>query len=630
MPKFYVTTPIYYVNDQPHLGHAYTTILADVLARYHRTLGDEVHFLTGTDEHGLKVQQAALQRGVEPQAHCDEYVRRFQELWKRLHISHDDFIRTTDDRHKVVVQRLLQDLYDKGEIYQDEYEGWYSVSEERFITQKEMDSGDFRQVEKVKEQNWFFRMSRYQQALIDHINAHPEFIRPASRRNEVLGFLRRPLGDLCISRPKTRLAWGIELPFDPDYVNYVWFDALTNYISAIGYTEDDATFRQWWPADYHLIGKDILTTHAVYWPTMLMAADIPLPRTIFAHGWWLMGAEKMSKSLGNVVRPLDLIDQVGVDPVRYYLMRDMVLGQDASFTPEAFVRRYNSDLANDLGNLVNRVTKFIRANFDGKVPEAKIIDRYEDEQGVNMTIRGGANQAPEDVRGLIEDMQIHAAIERIMKLVNLINNYLEWTSPWKIIKDNKKLAGESLYYAAEALRIAIQLLHPVMPSRVDAMRVMIGAGDIPITAMEWGRLKPGAPLGAGEAPFPRIESLVPAAEEAPEPTRSPEELALDTLGKTDLRIAEILAAEPVAGADKLLKLRISIGNEERQIIAGIAEHYTPEELAGKRIVVVANLKPAKIRGEESQGMLLAAEDDEGRLVLTTVDQGDAGPGAKVG
>ncbi|MCH7520849.1 MAG: methionine--tRNA ligase [Candidatus Marinimicrobia bacterium] len=503
MTKFYITTPIYYVNDQPHLGHAYTTILADVLARYRRALGDRVHFLTGTDEHGLKVQQAAQARGVEPQAHCDEYVQRFQELWRRLNISHDDFIRTTEPRHKVVVQRLLQDLHDKGELYLDEYEGLYSVSEERFVTQKEVDSGAFRQVEKIKERNWFFRMSAYQERLVAHIDEHPEFIQPESRRNEVLGFLRKPLGDLCISRPKSRLTWGIELPFDTDFVNYVWFDALTNYISAIGYTGEGPEFEQWWPVDIHLIGKDILTTHAVYWPTMLMAAGIPLPKTIFAHGWWLMGDEKMSKSLGNVVRPLDLIDQVGVDPVRYYLMRDMVLGQDASFTADSFVRRYNADLANDLGNLVNRVAKFIRSNFDGKVP----VGVNDENSTLHEILIARTKDVVARVPELIGAMRLHEAIEQVIQLVRNTNWYLEQTQPWKAVKTDRARAGSALYHAAEALRIALQLLHPVMPSRVEAMRAMIGAADIPLNDFNWGALKPGTPLGDHETPFPRIETL---------------------------------------------------------------------------------------------------------------------------
>jgi len=626
MPKFYVTTPIYYVNDLPHIGHAYTTILADVLARYHRTLGDEVHFLTGTDEHGLKVQQAAQARGADPQDHCDEYVLRFQELWRRLHISNDDFIRTTEERHKAVVQRLLQALHDKGELYQDEYEGWYSVSEERFITKRELDSGAFRQVEKVKERNWFFRMSAYQERLIEHIREQPKFIQPDTRRNEVLGFLRKPLGDLCISRPKSRLTWGVELPFDTDYVNYVWFDALTNYISAVGYIDDEERFARWWPADVHLIGKDILTTHAVYWPTMLMAAGVPLPRTIFAHGWWLMGEEKMSKSLGNVVRPLDLIDLVGVDPVRYYLMRDMVLGQDASFTPEAFERRYNSDLANDLGNLANRVAKFIRRHFEARVPEPKQPpDPAHDEN-----LKTAAGAVVRRVPQLIGDMRLHETIEDIMELVRQVNTYLEQTQPWHQIKTGKDLAGSSLYHAAEALRIAAQLLHPVMPSRMEMVRSMIGAGDVPLADFTWGGLRPGVPLGEGEAPFPRLETLVTASRVEPAEEQPENVVTFDDFQKVDLRLAQVLAAENVAGTDKLLNLRISLGDEERQIVAGIAEHYAPEQLVGRRIVVGANLRPVKIRGEESRGMLLAAEGKDGRLVLATVDDPDLPPGLKIG
>jgi len=626
MPKFYVTTPIYYVNDLPHIGHAYTTILADVLARYRRTLGDEVHFLTGTDEHGLKVQQAAQARGADPQEHCDEYVLRFQELWRRLHISNDDFIRTTEERHTAVVQRLLQTLYDKGELYQDEYEGWYSVSEERFITRRELDSGKFRQVEKVKERNWFFRMSAYQERLVEHIEAHPGFIQPDTRRNEVLGFLRKPLGDLCISRPKSRLTWGVELPFDPEYVNYVWFDALTNYISAVGYTSDEERFARWWPADVHLIGKDILTTHAVYWPTMLMAAEIPLPRTIFAHGWWLMGEEKMSKSLGNVVRPLDLIDMVGVDPVRYYLLRDMVLGQDASFTPEAFERRYNSDLANDLGNLVNRVAKFIRRHFEARVPElASPPDHNLDEN-----LKTSAGDTVQRVTELIGAMRLHEVVEAIMELVRRVNTYLEQTQPWHQIKTDKALAGNSLYHAAEALRIAAQLFHPVMPSRMELVRRMIGAGEVPLADFAWGSLRAGTPLEEGEVPFPRLEKLAAPAQPEPVEEQMENVVTFDDFQKVDLRVAQVLAAEKVAGADKLLKLHVSLGEEERQIIAGIAQHYDPEQLVGRRIVVVTNLQPARIRGEESRGMLLAAEDQEGRLVLATVDDPGIEPGLKIG
>ncbi len=503
MAKFYLTTPLYYVNDKPHIGHAYTTLLADVLSRYHRSMGDDVHFLTGTDEHGQKVQQAAEKRGVKPQDHVDEYVTEFTRLWEKLHIQYDDFIRTTEPRHTDRVRDLLKNLYKQEEIYKDEYEGLYSISEERFITEKEAEEGEFREIKKLKEVNYFFRMSNYQDKLIDHIQAHPEFIQPESRRNEVLGFLKKPLNDLCISRPKSRLRWGIELPFDTDYVTYVWFDALLNYITAVGWESDDSTFRKWWPANYHLIGKDILTTHAVYWPTMLMASGIPLPKTIFAHGWWLSGESKMSKSLGNVVNPLDIIDEYGVDPLRYYLMRDMVLGQDASFTMESFEKRYNSDLANDFGNLVNRVTILIHKHFESKIPEFGTFNE------VDLELVGSAKTIPQMVRKSIEDLKIPEALEKTIGLMRLINRYLEAKAPWKSVKSDsspKSNTANTLYVAADTLRISAQLLAPVMPSRIATILKMLGADSIDMNDFSTGRLKPGTPLGEGKSPFPRIIS----------------------------------------------------------------------------------------------------------------------------
>ena len=414
--SFYISTPIYYVNDKPHIGHAYTTILADVIARFYRQLNYDTFFLTGLDEHGQKVQEAASNRKVEPQDHCNEMAPRFTELWEKLHISNDDFIRTTEERHKKVVQEFLQLVFDKGDIYKDEYTGLYSVSEERFITEKEAESGIFRDIKELKEINYFFKMSNFQTQLIEHIENNNNFIQPAHRKNEILGFLKQPLSDLCISRPKSRLNWGIELPFDDEYVTYVWFDALINYLTATGYGEDDLSYNKWWPADCHLIGKDILTTHAVYWPTMLLSAGIPLPKTIFAHGWWLSDSSKMSKSIGNVVNPLDLIEEYGVDPVRYYLMREMVLGQDANFTMESFIKRYNSDLANDYGNLLNRVSTLIKKNYDGLIPDKGEQTSSEEEiiKSAEALLNGMSNK--------IKEMKINDSIEDIMKFVRSINN----------------------------------------------------------------------------------------------------------------------------------------------------------------------------------------------------------------
>ncbi len=488
--KFYVTTPIYYVNDKPHIGHAYTTILADVLARYHKTAGVNVFFLTGLDEHGEKVQEAAQKRNVTPQQHCDEMAPRFLDLWKKLEIKYDDFIRTTQERHKKSVQDVLQKIYDKGDIYEGQYEGWYSVAEERFITETEKNSGQFREVKKIKEKNWFFKMSQYQQKLIDYLNDHEDFIQPGHRRNEILGFLKQPLGDLCISRPKSRLSWGIEIPFDKEYVTYVWFDALVNYISVID-------LKTWWPADAHLIGKDILTTHSVYWTTMLFSLDLPLPKTIFAHGWWLIGETKMSKSLGNVVNPLDLVEEHGADAVRYYLMREMVLGQDANFTTESFIKCYNSDLANDFGNLLNRVSGLIQKLFEGRIPDAKKSDSADEE------IKLRAESLPSKVEALIRDFKVQEAILETVSLVRLVNAYVEKQAPWKAAKTDLPRAGTILYTATEALRISALLLSPVMPQKCETVLDILGAKN---SAPQWGGLKSGVQLKIHEALFPRLDT----------------------------------------------------------------------------------------------------------------------------
>ena len=621
MKTFYLTTPIYYVNDKPHIGHAYTTILADVLTRFHRNSGEDVFFLTGLDEHGQKVQQAAEKHGVDPQKHCNEMAPRFLKLWENLHIQNDDFIRTTEKRHVDVVQHILQKVYDKGDIYEDEYEGLYSVSEERFITKKEADSGEFRDIKELKEKNYFFKMSNYQQALIDHIKNNSDFIQPKHRKNEVLGFLKQPLEDLCISRPKSRLGWGIELPFDSDYVTYVWFDALINYITAPGYNVNEENFNKYWPANYHLIGKDILTTHSVYWPTMLMSANIPLPQAIFAHGWWLIGESKMSKSLGNVVDPLGLIEEYGVDPVRYYLMREMVLGQDASFTIESFIKRYNSDLANDFGNLLSRISNLLKKFFDSRIPQD------EDDSAEGLDVKSKAVETVAIVWEKIEVMRVNEAIEIILQFVRSINKYIETKAPWKLAKEEPEIAGKVLFTAAEALRVSAILLSPIMPNRTQTVLETLGATE---SGLDWGGLTSGIKVKLHDPLFPRIN--IKKLENSVENHGKKEELenviTFDEFQNVELKTAKILKAEKVDGADKLLKLQIKVGDEQRQIVSGIAQFYPPEELVEKMIVVVTNLKPATIFGIESNGMLLAAKNGR-TLTLMTIDSEKVSSGMRI-
>ena len=621
MKTFYLTTPIYYVNDKPHIGHAYTTILADVLTRFHRNSGEDVFFLTGLDEHGQKVQQAAEKHGVDPQKHCNEMAPRFLKLWENLHIQNDDFIRTTEKRHVDVVQHILQKVYDKGDIYEDEYEGLYSVSEERFITKKEADSGEFRDIKELKEKNYFFKMSNYQQALIDHIKNNSDFIQPKHRKNEVLGFLKQPLEDLCISRPKSRLGWGIELPFDSDYVTYVWFDALINYITAPGYNVNEDNFNKYWPANYHLIGKDILTTHSVYWPTMLMSANIPLPQAIFAHGWWLIGESKMSKSLGNVVDPLGLIEEYGVDSVRYYLMREMVLGQDASFTIESFIKRYNSDLANDFGNLLSRISNLLKKFFDSRIPQD------EDDSAEGLDVKSKAVETVAIVWEKIEVMRVNEAIEIILQFVRSINKYIETKAPWKLAKEEPEIAGKVLFTAAEALRVSAILLSPIMPNRTQTVLETLGATE---SGLDWGGLTSGIEVKLHDPLFPRIN--IKKLENSVENHWKKEELenviTFDEFQNVELKTAKILKAEKVDGADKLLKLQIKVGDEQRQIVSGIAQFYPPEELVEKMIVVVTNLKPATIFGIESNGMLLAAKNGK-TLTLMTIDSEKVSSGMRI-
>ncbi len=626
MGTFYITTPIYYVNDEPHIGHAYTTIMADVLSRFHRLTGDDVLFLTGTDEHGQKVDEAAKKRNLSPQAHADEMVVRFQALWEVLNISHDDFIRTTEARHKRVVSDILQRIYDVGEIYADNYEGWYCIPDERFWTEKDLVDGNCpdcgRPTEKISEKNYFFRMSKYQDWLIEYIETHPNFIRPEKRRNEILGFLRQPLGDLCISRPKERLEWGIPLPFDEDYVCYVWFDALINYITAPGYLADDARFEHWWPASCHLIGKDILTTHCVYWPTMLKAMDVQLPETVMGHGFWLVDETKMGKSLGNAIRPLDLADKYGVDAFRYFLVRDMTLGQDSDFSEEAFVQRYNTELANELGNLLNRSVVMAARYLDGVVPEV---------DGSHSALNALKAQTDETLNAVgeaIDAMNPNAVLDAVWRLVREANRFVEVQAPWHLVKDASKRAEleVTIYALLETMRQLAVLLFPVIPSKACEIWRQLGAEGSPedvhlYDLKTWGGLDANLQVAPGDPVFPRIEE-VDVAEEKTEDL-----ISFSEFQKLKLRVAKIDAAERVKGADRLLQLQISLGDEQRQIVAGIAEYYDPEALVGQQIVVVANLEPATIRGVESQGMLLAASDDNG-LTLVTPDS-EISDGAEV-
>ena len=623
--KFYVTTPIYYVNDKPHIGHAYTTIVADVLTRFHRLRGDATFFLTGTDEHGQKVQQAAERTGISPQAHCDQMVEHFRQAWEKLNIKYDYFIRTTDKEHQKAVQSALDELYAKGEIYLAEYGGYYCVGCERFYTRKELVEGKCPQhlqaPDYIKEKNYFFRMGKYQEWLIEYIHQHPEFIQPESRRNEVLGFLKNPLGDLCISRPKSRLQWGIELPFDPDYVTYVWFDALLNYITAVGYKQQQENFTRWWPADYHLIGKDIVTTHCVYWPTMLKALGLPLPRTILAHGWWLVAETKMSKSLQNIIKPLDLVETYGVDAVRYFLMRDMILGQDANFSLDSFIKRYNSELANDLGNLVSRIGTLIIKNFP-TIPEPSSPSETE------RKIEQSATALPDTVMQFIDAMRLSDALEAVISFVRELNRFMEQRQPWHLVKTDRTVAGTVLYTALEGLRITAQLLQPVMPSKMKELldKIPVTEADNPFN---WGKCKSGVPLTTLPILFPRIENQT-STTKAPVMTPeipSPEQISITDFGKIKLVTAKIIAAESIPNANKLLKLQVDTGTEKRQIVAGIAEYFQPENLVGKTIILVANLQPAQIRGIRSEGMLLAAKKDGRLTLLTTLD--DLGAGAAI-
>jgi methionyl-tRNA synthetase len=670
--KFYITTPIYYVNDTPHVGHAYTTVVADVIARYRRMIGQDVYFLTGTDEHGQSVERAAKAKGLQPLQLADLVVERFKSLWATLGISHDDFIRTTEERHRRGVERLFGKIEARGDIYKGAYEGWYCTSCEAFYPENQIVDGRCPEqkhtVDWTKEESYFFRLSKYQEPLLQHYRDNPGFVFPDTRRNEVVAFVKGGLKDLSISR--SSFSWGIPYPGDPKHVFYVWFDALSNYMTALGYGADRKLFSRFWPADIHLVGKDILRFHAVYWPAFLLSAEEPLPKRVVAHGWWLRDALKISKSRGGAVDPLPLIEAFGVDPVRYFLLREMIFGQDANYSDEAFIDRVNTDLANDLGNLVSRTLKMIEDYCGGKIP--KSAPRFREDEPLKTASRDAWDGLVKSFEGL----DFSGGLAGVWDFVGLLNRFLVQNEPWKLAQDaGRRWALDSvLYAAAEGLRIVAILIAPVMPASAAAMWKRLGVPGDPTAAslqhFAWGELKPGRSIARGESLFPRIDKAAwlkeataasgagaareaamstptpppgpaspPAAAAAnPAPARdlraaaaSPgppggapggtaPEITIDDFGRVELRTARVLSAERVPGADKLLKLTVDIGRETRTIVAGIATRYPPEALAGKTIVVVTNLKPAKLRGVLSQGMLLAASDASGAPFILTTEE----------